>query len=1397
MKKLIFAVIASGIFSSASAQLELAGKEGPGKGKKIVLLTGDEEYRSEESGPMLGKILSQRYGYDCTVLFSMDPTGSYIDPNNQKSVSGLEALDDADLLIVATRFRRPDEKAAQEIYEYLNEGKPVIGLRTSTHAFTGDAKTGGFQWKKFGPEILGEGWVAHHGGHKRQGARGVIVEANAKHPILNGVEDVFGPSDVYSVRRVNPDNSTILLRGSVTETLSPKSQAVEGAKNNPMMPLAWLRDYKTPDGKGKGQAFTTTMGAAVDFLSEDLRRTIVNASFFLTGVEVPAEADVTPVDPFNPTFYGFIKDKNYYQKLDLQPEDFALGKSPQVGLPDGMLPKKWTAALKDYDLGGEAPKTETASTTEAANEEDPTEAVTAVKAPADLLPMEVSKGHHITFVGNGLGDGFQRYGYFEALVHSAFPGKELVIRNLCHPGFTAGFRPHPSRQSQWAFPAAEKFNPQYAIHKGKGFYPSEDEWLSEVKTDTVLGFFGFNESFEGEEGLENFKGELAAWIDHTNQQNYNEKGAPEIFLVSPIAPESWIENAEERREQIGVYAQAMSQVAAAKGVGFIDFFKLTAKTPEAGGSSISTPYGAVPMEVGYKALSTILAKELLGIGEQDSSRVEKIRSSVMNKNWHWVNDYRMPNGVHVYGRRFKPYGPDNYPPEIKKNRLMTENRDKATWAVAQGKSFDLAAADAKTGELPPVETNYKPSKKNGSTEYLYGEDAIDALTVADGFEIEMFASEKEFDNLANPVQIAFDNRGRLWVATMPSYPHYRPGDPYPSDKILIYEDTDNDGKADKETIFVENISLPMGFELTEFGVFVSQAPHLVRMIDTDGDDKCDVREIVATGFDHHDTHHAIGAFCADPSGGIMMSEGIFLHSNVETMQGPVRGVNGGFYRYDPRRKRLERTAQVNIPNPWGVAFDEWGQDFYLHTSGTAANWMLQASAKVPYGVQNKRPIDLIPEKNRVRPTSGLEFVSSSHFPSEMQGDMLLCNNIGFLGIKQHKVEEDGTGYKLTHRQNLVVSKDGNFRPVDLEFAPDGSLYFIDWHNVLIGHMQHNQRDPLRDHVHGRIYRIRAKNRALVKPAQVDEAPIATLLDNLKLPEYRTRYRSRRELRERDADEVASALKVWVTKQGDEHALLEALWLGWGIGRIDLDLVNTLAQSKDHRVRSAVARAIRYNSADIPNAMAILKTLATDKHGRVRMEVSVAATWIGGPESLEIAKIAAKGKEDKWNESVSETAVSRLEGKASNSPEEEKVKVPGHLKGSDRKLYTIGHEIYLREGSCSTCHQPDGKGLPNAGFPPLAGSEWVNGKKNTPTRIVLHGMMGPITVNGVEYPGHVPMTALGGLYSDQEIAGVLTYVRNSFGNKATAVKPSEVKKLRAEHQWQGFWTAEALKELEKK
>ncbi|KAA5540231.1 ThuA domain-containing protein [Roseiconus nitratireducens] len=300
----------------------------------IVLVAGDEEYRSEEVMPMLAKILSQRHGFDCTVLFAMSADGSYIDPNNSSGVLGWEALDDADLMIIGTRFRTPDDEQAGHITEFINAGKPVIGVRTATHAFTGGGKFGSdLPYGKFGRMILGEEWVNHHGQHKRQGARGVIAEGQSEHPVLNSVSDIFVPSDVYGVTHLS-DDDTILLRAAVTESLDPKSKNVEGAKNDPMQPFAWLHTYVSPDGT-EGKAFCTTAGASVDFVNEDLRRLVVNAAYYLTGHDVPQKADVRVVDPFYPTFFGFIREDGYYKDLDLQPSDFALGKSPSREDPKG------------------------------------------------------------------------------------------------------------------------------------------------------------------------------------------------------------------------------------------------------------------------------------------------------------------------------------------------------------------------------------------------------------------------------------------------------------------------------------------------------------------------------------------------------------------------------------------------------------------------------------------------------------------------------------------------------------------------------------------------------------------------------------------------------------------------------------------------------------------------------------------------------------------------------------------------------------------------------------------------------------------------------------------------------------------------------------------------------
>jgi hypothetical protein len=304
------------------------------KTKHVVLISGDEEYRTEESMPMLAKILSRHHGFRCTVLFALDPTGSYIDSNNQEGLRGLEELQAADLMLIGTRFRRPSPEQAQYVTDFLNAGKPVIGIRTSTHAFNGKGQFGSIPFAKFGRHVLGEEWVSHHGGHKRQGARGVIVDEHADHPILNGVEDVFAPSDVYGVVHLS-DEDQILMRAAVTETLDPKSKAIEGEKNDPMMPFAWLREYSSPDGNTTGKAFCTTGGASVDFVSEDLRRLVVNAALHLTGQDVPKEANVSFVDPFYPSFYGFIRDKNYWKEQDLQPADFGLGKTPHLPDPPG------------------------------------------------------------------------------------------------------------------------------------------------------------------------------------------------------------------------------------------------------------------------------------------------------------------------------------------------------------------------------------------------------------------------------------------------------------------------------------------------------------------------------------------------------------------------------------------------------------------------------------------------------------------------------------------------------------------------------------------------------------------------------------------------------------------------------------------------------------------------------------------------------------------------------------------------------------------------------------------------------------------------------------------------------------------------------------------------------
>ena len=1172
--------------------------------------------------------------------------------------------------------------------------------------------------------------------------------------------------------------------------------------------------------------------------------------------------------------------------------------------------------------------------------------------------IQLDEGARIVLMGNGLGSRMLHFGHFESGLHMRFPERRLFVRNMCDEGNTPSFRPHSGRAYQLGFPGAEDFHAPYSdgrLAEGVGHFETEEEWLTRLAPDVIIAFFGFNESFQGRRGLEHFRAELDAFLKHTQVQRYNGKSTPELVLVSPTAFEDRsdvMSVPDGRRENVNLaaYTTIMESVAADNGVRFVNVFSASLEWQDSSRRPLTTD-GALLNDVGYRLLSAYLLDSIFGAGASDArDHEELVYDAVRDKNWFWINDFKIPNGVHVFGRRFNPFGPANYPFEVAKIRAMTAIRDGAIWAAARGVTLDVAALDAATTTLPAVETNYNPGGKNGDLTFLTGAEALATIAVPEGYKIEQWATEEDFPDLANPVQMSFDNQGRLWVATMPSYPHYRPGDPRPNDKLLILEDTDGDHRADKQTVFADGLHLPMGFELAPEGVYLSQGINLVLLKDTDGDDRADEREIIFSGFDDHDTHHAIGAYCADPSGAIMMCEGTFLRTNVETAYGPVRGTNGGFYRFSPQRRHLERHAQLSIPNPWGIAFDDWGQHFFLHTSGTKTEWMLPGSIKPRYGVATPGSRDLIEPKHRVRPTSGIEFMSSRHFPDEVQGDMLINNTIGFLGTKQHRFEEDGTGFATHWRQDLTKSSDGNFRPVDLEIAPDGSLFIVDWHNPLIGHMQHNARDPHRDHDHGRIYRITYPSRPLVEPAEIDGASVDVLLANLKLPEYRSRYRTRRELRGRSPEAVLPILAEWVaaldaSEPGYEHNLLEALWVTWGFDRVDEALLRRLLSAEDHRARAAAVRVLRYNAHRVADQVELLEQAARDPHGRVKLEAIVAASWLDreaglgvlaeaafeptaeltGPEHEDVNILDGGGRIELSHPAVRDAKVSSfrmtvrgenavinlaemeitsggrdvtaqavlsqsseyqgglfpignlVDGDKGNfshtSPETNPwiearfatpigidgitiwnrpnfehrfspvevvffdgerelatlevridggtglladdwiraayrtaqahlndqsnepvivIEVPDHLAGDARDQYTTGAKIYAREGYCATCHQPDGLGLPAAGFPPLAGTEWATGDEDRLIKLTLNGLLGPMEIEGETYPGLVPMTPFGGMLDDEELAAVLTYVRNSFGNEASTITAEKIAQVRVASQAKvGFYSPEEL------
>ena len=486
------------------------------------------------------------------------------------------------------------------------------------------------------------------------------------------------------------------------------------------------------------------------------------------------------------------------------------------------------------------------------------------------------------------------------------------------------------------------------------------------------------------------------------------------------------------------------------------------------------------------------------------------------------------------------------------------------------------------------------------------------FVVAPGYQVSLFAAEPM---LANPVQMAWDTRGRLWVLCSPTYPQLEPGKE-PADFLVILEDTDEDGRADRHTVFAAGLLVPTGFEFGDGGVYVANQPDLLFLADTNGDDRADVRKTLLSGFGTEDNHHAISAFTWGPGGNLYFQSGIFLHTQVETPHGLIRADDGAVFEFRPRELKLGLHVYGTGTNPWGHAFDRWGQNFL--TEGPQGGIWYLTPGQVPFWAKERVPGIKQPPKS-----CGVTFASGGHLPADMQ-DVFVLNAFKNRAVHRYRLDDDSSGFSAQEIvPPLIVSKEEYFRPVDVKMGPDGAIYILDWYNPIIGHMQYNFRDPRRDHHHGRVWRITARGRPLVARPDIEGSSILQLLENLRSPELYTRQQSRRRLYELDPQAVVSNLDEWVAEldpsdPGYEEARLNALWTYQTVDAVAPALLKALLRSSDSRVRAASTRVLRYWRDRVPDALDELAVQIEDSHPRVRLEALVALSHIPSLLSMELA-----------------------------------------------------------------------------------------------------------------------------------------------------------------------------------
>jgi len=747
-------------------------------------------------------------------------------------------------------------------------------------------------------------------------------------------------------------------------------------------------------------------------------------------------------------------------------------------------------------------------------------AVTSTRAAA---PFELKDGDRVIFLGDTLIEREQHHGWIELMLTTRFPDRNVTFRNL---GWSADL---PNGESRLGLSLRQA-----------GLEPEGEGWellqkqIEETKPTVAFLGYGMAASFAGEAGLPKFKADYERLLDAIGKISPGCR----FVLLGPINHEQLItpQMADPRKHngQLMLFSDAVAAIAKSRNAAFVPLYE---KLKPADANDKAGQPGAFPLakfqatengihlnSLGYVLAARVIDQTLFGKEFRPPGITTTLLPVILRKNEFFFHRSRPANMAYIFGFRKREQG---------KNAVEMPQFDPLI-AAEEKKIRELCKhlndASFKPGpELQPAALLGKAAAAKHTPQ------PTPEFTVADGLEVTLWA---ENPHLAKPIQINFDPQGRLWVASSEVYPQIEPGQAA-HDKIVVLEDTKGAGKADKATVFADNMLIPTGLAPGDGGVYVAQSTELLHLKDTNGDGKADVRRVVLSSFGTEDTHHNLHTLRWGPDGRLWMSQSIYARSEVETPHGVVRLRSGGIFRFEPAAQKLEVVFKGWV-NSWGHQFDEFGQSFMTDGAGGGGiNWGLPGGMYVTYA-RARRILPSVSPGGYPKFAS-LEIIRSQHFPADWQGRMVTCD-FRANRVTSFSITEQGAAYITKQETDICRTSNNTFRPIDVKLGPDGALYIADWSNPIINHGEVDFRDPRRDREHGRIWRVAMKGKAGLRKPELAKANTGALLNELLSPNHFNSSQATRLLVEKGSAAVAPELKTWTAKLMTEKEQLAALWI---------------------------------------------------------------------------------------------------------------------------------------------------------------------------------------------------------------------------------------------------------------